>query len=347
MIITKLSTSALLIILCFINVNLKAQNQSKISWKVNTPMFTATAGNSFDNISVKDPSIVFQNGKWHLFYSAFGEGNTLQIGYANAPSLSEINDSKRTMLEFSNNENLANKYAAPQVFYFEPHKKWYLIFQGYWNNVQPLYSSTDNIEDPGSWTQPKTLMPKFEKNSWVDFYVICDNEFAYLTYSRDYRSVYAVKTKIENFPQGFDLENPIMLIDDKRVDFGEAAHIYKAKGTDEYHMIYEVSDLENNKMRSYSLYSSMSIEGPWKVKHTDYAAKKLLIMNESTNGWPEEVSHGEMLRTNFSQTMEYDPVHVRFLMQGIISKERGENYTPDKYWMLPWKFGIIETTIKQ
>jgi hypothetical protein len=322
------------------------QSKNPISWTLNGPIFSASNGNGFDNVSVKDPSIVYYNNKWHLFYTAFGGPDKLQIGYTNALDFSTLNQGKRNMLVFSNVENLANKYAAPQVFYFELQKKWYLVFQGYWNNVQPLYSTTDNIEDPTSWTQPKPLIPKFEENPWVDFYVICDQEFAYLSYSRDYKTVYAVRTKIENFPSGFDYKNPIMLVEEANIEFGEAAHIYKAKGMDEYHMIYETSDLTNNRMRAYSLYYSKDIAGPWRIKYPDYASKPLLVIDKENGGWPEEVSHGEMIRTNYNQEIEYDPINVKFLMQGIISSERGEDYTPDKYWSLPWKFGILETKIE-
>ena len=343
--IKSLSVIVISLMACFISESSIGQNASSISWTVNNPVFTASSENGFDNGSVKDPSIVFYNNKWHLFYTAFSSENHLQIGYVNAPHLESINESKRTMLNFHNDENLAEKYAAPQVFYFEPHKKWYLVFQGYWNNVQPLYSTNINIEEPESWTQPKALIPKFEDNAWVDFYVICDNEFAYLTYSRDYRSVYAVRTSIDRFPEEFDYKNPIMLIDDVRVDFGEAAHIYNALGMNEYHMIYETSDLNNSKIRAYSLYYSNSIAGPWKIKHQDYASKKLLQIEDASSGWPEEVSHGEMIRTNYNQAMEYNPVHVKFLMQGIVSSERGDKYSSDKYWMLPWKLGILEAEI--
>ena len=322
-------------------------NQEEITWKVDRPVFAASPKGNFDDASVKDPSIVFYNNKWHLFYSGLSQDRGLQIGYVNGDKLDGLMEGKRHMLEFFNVENLAKKYAAPQVFFFEPHQKWYLVFQGYWNDVQPLYSCNDNIEDPSRWTQPKLLMPKFEQNSWVDFYVICDQEYAYLTYSRDYRSVYAVRTEIENFPEGFDTDHPIKLIDDPNIEFGEAAHIYRAQGTVEYHMIYESSDLTNNRERRYSLYSANNIAGPWIVKCADYASKELLKRSRDNKGWPEEVSHGEMIRTNFSQCMEYDPVSVRFLMQGIVSSERGKHYTPDQYWMLPWKLGILETQIRR
>ena len=46
----------------------------EIVWRVGEPVFTASEGGGFDNTSVKDPSIVYYNGKWHLFYTVFGDG---------------------------------------------------------------------------------------------------------------------------------------------------------------------------------------------------------------------------------------------------------------------------------
>jgi len=40
---------------------------------------------------------------------------------------------------------------APQVFYFEPHKLWYLIYQTKDFNRQPIYSTTATIDKPESW----------------------------------------------------------------------------------------------------------------------------------------------------------------------------------------------------
>jgi hypothetical protein len=107
-------------LLIFYTFDSYSQATTTISWKVNNPVFTASTSDGFDNASVKDPSIVFYNNKWHLFYTAFSAENHLQIGYVNAKELDLLNEAERTVLNFHNDENLAGKYAAPQVFYFEP-----------------------------------------------------------------------------------------------------------------------------------------------------------------------------------------------------------------------------------
>jgi len=41
-------------------------------WTVSKPVFKAGTKGSFDDVAVKDPSIVFYSGKYHLFYTSKG-----------------------------------------------------------------------------------------------------------------------------------------------------------------------------------------------------------------------------------------------------------------------------------
>lgn len=46
-------------------------------------------------------------------------------------------------------------YCAPQVFYFTPHRKWYLVYQMGVPDSKKMWvahSTTDDIADPTSWT---------------------------------------------------------------------------------------------------------------------------------------------------------------------------------------------------
>jgi endo-1,4-beta-xylanase len=49
------------------------------------------------------------------------------------------------------------------------------------------------------------------------------------------------------------------------------------------------------------------------------------------------VSHGEVIRSGFDEKMEYDPNNCRWIIQGILKNEIGDDYPS-----LPWKLGIIE-----
>jgi hypothetical protein len=46
--------------------------QENQSWSITNPVFEKGKSGSFDELSVKDPSIVFYENAWHLFYTARG-----------------------------------------------------------------------------------------------------------------------------------------------------------------------------------------------------------------------------------------------------------------------------------
>ena len=49
------------------------------------------------------------------------------------------------------------------------------------------------------------------------------------------------------------------------------------------------------------------------------------------------VSHGEAIRSGYTERMEYDPNNCRWLIQGILKKD-----SKGPYPSLPWKLGIIK-----
>ena len=63
----------------------------------------------------------------------------------------------------------AGYHGAPQVFYFTPHRKWYLIYQleDSSRNIPfgPCYSTTNDINDPTSWSLIVNVPPGNSLNS--------------------------------------------------------------------------------------------------------------------------------------------------------------------------------------
>jgi hypothetical protein len=90
---------------------------------------------------VKDPSIIFYNGYYHVFFStAVSAGYSL--GYTKFRNFDEANNASFYYLDQS---GIGEGYrAAPEVFYFRPHKLWYLIYQ----DGNAAYSTNEDIEDP-------------------------------------------------------------------------------------------------------------------------------------------------------------------------------------------------------
>lgn len=313
-------------VLVFILILPYSLSAEESSWLVGPPVLTPGPIGSFDETAVKDPTIVFFESKWHLFYTARGQ-NRYHIGYVSAPTLETLNQAPRTLLKQLYGKT--DRYAgAPQVFFFEPQNTWYLIYQTRDSNYQPVYSTTKTIAKPESWTPPKTLVKKGEKAKWIDFWIICDETAAYFFYTRNHRDVFVQTTSLKGFPHGF--RNP------QKVFSGihEAVHIYKVKDKSEYHLIYE---LNINNERQFGLAVASKLNGYWKKSTDRYAVGDQLKYPPNATVWTEEVSHGELIRTGCNQLLEYNPQNTRFLIQGLRKINHHGPYT-----QLPWKLGIIE-----
>ena len=310
-------------ILLFLAYSLKA-NES--SWLVGPPILTPGPKGTFDETAVKDPTIVFFEGNWYLFYTARGQ-NRYHIGYVTAPTLETLNKAPRTPLKQLRGQT--DPYAAaPQAFFFKPQNTWYLIYQTRDSNYLPVYSTTKTIAQPKSWTPPKSLVEKDEKAKWIDFWIICDETTAYFFYTRSHRDVYVQSTSLKDFPQGFSSSRKVFS------GIHEAVHIYKVKDKPEYHLIYE---LNIKGQRQFGLAAAKKLPGPWKKITDRYAVGAQLKYPPNAKVWTEEVSHGELIRTGCDQRLEYNPNQTKFLIQGLRKKQHQGPYP-----QLPWSLGIIQ-----
>ncbi|MHC4636811.1 MAG: non-reducing end alpha-L-arabinofuranosidase family hydrolase [Planctomycetota bacterium] len=307
-------------------------------WIAEAPIFSAGPKGTFDDIAVKDPSIVSYKGKWHLFYTISSK-EPGGIGYTCADSLDSLNKAPRYWLTQFRGHTSDSKGGAPQVFYFRPQKLWYLIYQTKDFNRQPVYSTTHTIEKPHTWSKTRNLVTREEPDvKWIDFWIICDDEYAYFFYCRARKDIYVRSTKIEDFPNGFGADR--LAFSPMPKPLTEAAHIYKVKGKNHYHMFYE-SRPSDELSRRYGLATAPHPLGPWEKIADDFAVGKKLVFPENIKPWTDVTSHGEMIRTGYDQKLEYDPQDTRFLIQG---KFRGK--TPENYQDPGWQLGIIRPVFK-
>jgi hypothetical protein len=297
-----------------------------VRWKAEVVLLEHGPAGAFDETAVKDPSIVCHEGRWHLFYTARAE-NGYSIGYVAGDRLDALSSQPRHTLACLQG-NASTYAAAPQVFFFAPQKRWYLIFQTNAATYQPVYSTNPDIDRPDAWTPPQPLVQKTDRAKWIDFWVICDETTAHLFYTRNHGAVYVMTTPIDRFPGGFadpaEVFSPVH----------EAVHVYKVEGRDEYHMVYETR--EKGDARQFGLARAARLSGPWQKVTDRFAAGDQLEFAESATHWTDEVSHGEMLRVGEDQRLEYAPDHARMLIQGMPR----EKHTGD-YPSLPWRLGII------
>ena len=293
-------------------------------WSLGAPILSQGPEGSFDQVAVKDPSMVFYDGKWHLFYTARSK-TEYTTGYVSAKTLSGLQSAPRHELKMIRGES---RYGcAPQVLYYQPQRKWYLIFQNRDANYQPAFSTTTTISQPDTWSDPRPLIRKDQQMKWIDFWVICDTTKAYLFYTQGHRGVMVRSTRLEQFPERWG--------DGKEVlrDVHEAVHIYRVKGRSEFHMVYE---LNLGGVRSFGLATSTDLEGPWRKVTDNYATGVQLETESGVSPWTEMVSHGEVVRSGHDERMEYQPNDCQWLIQGIRKKDLNVPYPS-----LPWKLGII------
>jgi hypothetical protein len=99
-------------------------------------------------------------------------------------------------------------------------------------------------------------------------------------------------------------------------------------------MFYETESVTG--LRRYGLATTNHLLGPWSRVTDDFATGDQLRHAKLSDKWPEEVSHGEMIRSGYDQYLEYDPSDTKFLVQSMLASGHQGPYTD-----LPWKLGII------
>ena len=198
-------------------------------------MVVPTADANHPIVSVKDPTVVYDGGRWHVFTTTADQNGAWSMAYFNFTSWDQAPQARPFYLE--DNPNLRGYNAAPQVFYYRPQNKWYLIFQ----SGTPRYSTTTNIADPMSWSAPQDFFPSTPSgvvNGWLDFWIICDATHAYLFAPDDLGRFYRSRTTLANFPNGFS--NPVIAMQaaDNR-DLFEGSCVYKLNGSNQSLGLFE------------------------------------------------------------------------------------------------------------
>ncbi|HWA88163.1 MAG TPA: non-reducing end alpha-L-arabinofuranosidase family hydrolase, partial [Opitutus sp.] len=230
-------------------------------------------------------------------------------------------------------------HCAPQVFYFRPQNKWYLIYQ----SAPPSYSTTDDIEKPATWTPPKfffTGTPASVVQGWIDFWIICDDTHAYLFFSDDNGRYYRSSTTLEDFPNGFS--DPVVIMQDpNRFNLFEGSCVYRLKGLNEYLCFIEC--LGPTGHRFFRAFTSGRLDGDWTPLaqanswDTPFAGVNNVTAADGSTLWTADISHGEMLRDTNDETMTIDPNNLHFLYQGA-----DRNATSSDYSQIPYRLALLQ-----
>jgi hypothetical protein len=217
---------------------------------------------------------------------------------------------------------------APTLFYFTPKQIWVLAYQ--WGPHKFSYRTSADPTDPNGWSGEKSLyntaLPSGGTGP-IDQTVICDSAKCYLYYAGDNGHIYKSSMPIANFPGEFSAAQDSGIVGTAQNLF-EAVQVYKLKGSDKYLMIVEAQ----GGARYFRAWTATSLDGPWTLLSDDFAVKKNVTLSPN---WTNDISHGDIVRSNPDETFTIDPCNLQFVFQG-----RDPSVNTD-YGKLPYRLGLI------
>ncbi|MGY1502741.1 non-reducing end alpha-L-arabinofuranosidase family hydrolase [Streptomyces sp. QTS52] len=288
--------------------------------------------------ALKDPTVVYYNGKYHVFAST-ASASGYNLVYLSFTDWSQAGSATHYYLDRT---AIGTGYrAAPQVFYNAPQKLWYLVYQ----TGNASYSTNSDISNPNGWSAPRNFysaMPDIIKQNigngyWVDMWVICDSANCYLFSSDDNGHLYRSQTTVGQFPNGFT-NTVVVAQDSNKYALWEASNIYKVQGSNQYLMLVEA--IGSDGRRWFRSWTAGSIAGSW----TPLAASESNPFARANNttfpagAWTKDISHGEMIRAGYDQTLTIPACKLQYLYQGMNPSATGD------YNTLPWRLGLLTQT---
>lgn len=308
-----------------------------LSWTSTGPLVAPIPDATHPIVSVKDPTVVRHDGRWHIYATTADTQGRWSMVYLSFANWSEAAQAKPYYMD--QNPNLTGYHCAPQVFYFRPQNKWYLIYQ----SQHPSFSTTDDISKPETWSAPQAFFegtPKSVVEGWIDYWIICDDTHAYLFFSDDHGRYYRSRTLLSDFPKGFD--EPVVVMQEPRAyDLFEASCVYRLKDSGKFLCLVECLGGEKGH-RYFKAFLADKLDGEWKPVDgaCSWAAPFMGLANvKAEDGgalWSDDYSHGEMLREGCDETMTIDPKNLHFLYQGMARGVVQPNYV-----LLPYRLALL------
>ncbi|MEU0051292.1 non-reducing end alpha-L-arabinofuranosidase family hydrolase [Streptomyces sp. NPDC006309] len=308
------------------------------SWNSSGALIAPKPDATHNIAGIKDPTVVHYNGKYHVFAST-ASSSGYNLVYLNFSDWSQAGSATHHYLDRT---AIGTGYrAAPQVFYYAPQKLWYLVYQ----TGNASYSTNPDISNPDGWSAPRNFYPSMPdiirqnigSGYWVDMWVICDSANCYLFSSDDNGHLYRSQTTVGQFPNGFT-NTVIAAQDSNRYALFEASNVYKVQGANQYLLLVEA--IGSDGRRYFRSWTTSSLAGSW----TPLAASENNPFAKSNNvafpagAWTRDISHGEMIRAGYDQTLTIPACRLQYLYQGKDPNASGN------YDNLPWRLGLLTQT---
>ena len=210
-------------------------------------------------VSIKDPSPVFYDGRWHIYATyaketgkTDGEWGMVYINFA------DWKDADKADAGLPGRVPPVRRVPLrPQVFYFAPQKLWYLVYQ----SQQPTYSTTTDISKPETWTKPQNFFegtPEVGRRRLARLLGDLRRDARVPVLHRRQRPILPKPHGARRFPQGFD--EPVVVMREKEArELFEGSSTYRIKGTNQYLTLIEAAN--ENWTRYYKAFIADRLDG--------------------------------------------------------------------------------------